>query len=102
MPPLNPDAPGPGQNLDRLRALLREMFQLDRGDLDFGLYRIMKLKSVEIVSFIDNDLLPQVKETLQLTSDAERADLARQRESARADARRAGYDPDTAPSATIA
>ncbi len=47
MAPLNPDAPGPGQNLDRLRALLREMFQLDRGDLDFGLYRIMNLKSAE-------------------------------------------------------
>ena len=77
------------------------MFQLDRGDLDFGLYRIMKLKSAEIVSFLDNDLLPQVKETLHLTGDAERADLARQRESARADARRAGYDPDKAPSATI-
>ena len=101
MAPLNPDAPGPGQNLDRLRVLLREMFQLDRGDLDFGLYRIMSLKSAEIVSFLDNDLLPQVKDTLQLTSDAERAGLAKQRESARADARRAGYDPDKAPSATI-
>ena len=101
MAPLNPDAPGPEQNLDRLRVLLREMFQLDRGDLDFGLYRIMNLKSAEIVSFLDNDLLPQVKETLKLTSDAERADLVKQRESARADARRAGYDPDAAPSPTI-
>ena len=34
-------APGAAEKLDRLRALLREMFQLDRGDLDFGLYRIM-------------------------------------------------------------
>ena len=41
-------APGAADKLDRLRALLREMFQLDRGDLDFGLYRIMNLKSVEI------------------------------------------------------
>ena len=55
----NPDAPGPEQNLDRLRALLREMFQLDRGDLDFGLYRIINLESAEIVSFLDNDLLPR-------------------------------------------
>ena len=29
-------APGAADKLDRLRALLREMFQLDRGDLDFG------------------------------------------------------------------
>ena len=32
---------------DRLKTLLREMFQLDRGDLDFGLYRIMNLKADE-------------------------------------------------------
>ena len=66
---MNPDAPGPEQSLDRLRTLLRKILQLDRGDLDFGLYRIMNLKSAEIVSFLDNDLLPQVKETLKLTSD---------------------------------
>ena len=42
-------APGAAGKLDRLRALLREMFQLDRGDLDFGLYRIMNLKSAEIL-----------------------------------------------------
>ena len=34
-------APGAEKNFDRLKTLLREMFQLDRGDLDFGLYRIM-------------------------------------------------------------
>ncbi len=51
--------------LDRLKALLREMFQLDRGDLDFGLYRIMNMKASEISAFLDNDLLPQVKEALE-------------------------------------
>ena len=42
------------------------MFQLDRGDLDFGLYRIMNLKSAEIAAFLENDLLPQVKTILNL------------------------------------
>ena len=41
-------APSSEEKLDRLRTLLREMFQLDRGDLDFGLYRIMNLKAGEI------------------------------------------------------
>ena len=58
-------APGAAGKLDRLRALLREMFQLDRGDLDFGIYRIMNLKAAEIATFLDHDLLPQVKATLQ-------------------------------------
>ena len=33
-------APGSAEKIERLKALLREMFQFDRGDLDFGLYRI--------------------------------------------------------------
>ena len=97
MPPVNPEALGPERNLDRLRVLLREMFQLDRGDLDFGLYRIMNLKSAEIVSFLDNDLLPQIKEKLQLTNDEERASLRRELEDARETARDLGVDPDRNP-----
>ena len=60
-----PPAPGSEGKLDRLKTLLREMFQLDRGDLDFGLYRIMNLKTAEIAAFLDNDLLPQVQEQAQ-------------------------------------
>ena len=52
------------EKFDRLKAILREMFQLDRGDLDFGLYRIMNLKAAEIEAFLDHDLLPQVKTAL--------------------------------------
>ena len=70
-----PPAPGSEEKLDRLRALLREMFQLDRGDLDFGLYRIMNLKTGEITAFLDNDLLPQVQDTLQGISAEDRAKL---------------------------
>ena len=88
---------GASDKLERLRTLLREMFQLDRGDLDFGLYRIMNLKSAEIASFLDNDLLPQVKEKLQLTSDAERARLQKELEDAREKARELGINPDTSP-----
>ena len=57
-------APGSSRNFDRLKTLLREMFHLDRGDLDFGLYRIMNLKAGEIEAFLEHDLLPQVKEVL--------------------------------------
>ena len=52
------------ENIQNLKAKLRELFQLDRGDLDFGLYRIMTMKSVEVNEFIDQRLLPQVTETL--------------------------------------
>ena len=90
-------APGAGGKLDRLRALLREMFQLDRGDLDFGLYRIMNLKAGEIAAFLDADLLPQVKTKLNLTSEEELASLEEDLDKARKSAQKLGFDPDTAP-----
>lgn len=68
-------APGSGEKLDRLKTLLHEMFQLDRGDLGFGLYRIMNLKAAEVTTFLDRDLLPQVKTAMRLTSNEERAGL---------------------------
>ena len=96
--PATPEpAPGATEKLDRLRALLRDMFQLDRGDLDFGLYRIMNLKSAEVESFLDNDLLPQVKNKLRLTSNEERAKLELELEEARGAARKLGLDPDSNP-----
>ena len=94
-------APGTGDHLDRLKALLREMFQLDRGDLDFGLYRIMNLKSTEIAAFLDEDLLPQVRTKLNLTSAEQRETLTKVLEYAREQAEASGYDPDGNPSPKI-
>jgi adenine-specific DNA-methyltransferase len=36
------------QKYEKLKALLKELFQLDQPDLDFGLYRIMHAKSTEV------------------------------------------------------
>ena len=68
-------APEAGEKFDRLKTLLREMFQLDRGDLDFGLYRIMNMKAGEIEAFLDRDLLPQVKTVLAGVADEERVQI---------------------------
>ena len=90
-------APGSEGKLDRLKTLLREMFQLDRGDLDFGLYRIMNLKTAEIAAFLDDDLLPQVQKKLNLTSAEDRARLEDELENARQTARQLRIDPDSSP-----
>ncbi len=47
---------------NRLKSLLCELFQFDREDLDFGIYRIINHKREEILKFLDEDLLPQVRE----------------------------------------
>ena len=87
----------PPEPFDRLKSLLREMFQLDRGDLDFGLYRIMAMKAGEIEAFLDRDLLPQVKEVLAGVADEDRIALEEALAEAREQARQLGVDPDEAP-----
>ncbi len=48
------------KNREKLKALLRELFQFDAADLDFGIYRIMNAKRNEIERFIEHDLLDAV------------------------------------------
>ena len=42
--------------LEKFQSLLRELFQFDCADLDFGIYRIMNHKRDVIERFITNDL----------------------------------------------
>jgi adenine-specific DNA-methyltransferase len=51
-------------SLKKLQDLLRQLFQIEAADLDFGLYRIMNAKRKEIMRFFDEELLPQVREEL--------------------------------------
>ena len=44
----------------KLSAKLKEIFQLEHADLDFGIYRILKLRKAELERFLDVELLPQV------------------------------------------
>ena len=85
------------EKFDRLKAILREMFQLDRGDLDFGLYRIMNLKAKEIEEFLDNDLLPQIRTALVGNIAGTQAALEEKLAEARTRASDLGIDPETAP-----
>jgi adenine-specific DNA-methyltransferase len=48
---------------DRFIQLLRELFQLNQPDLDFGLYKIMHAKSEEIEKFLTEDLLGVIATT---------------------------------------
>ena len=60
------------QKYEKLKTLLKELFQLDQPDLDFGLYRVMHAKSGEITQFLDKDLLPQVKQAFGAYQSADR------------------------------
>ena len=51
-------------NYEKLINILREIFQIDQADLDFGIYRIMNQKREEINEFLEYKLLPQVKKEI--------------------------------------
>lgn len=84
-------------NLEKLRGLLQELFQLDQADLDFGIYRIMNTKREEIVRFLDKDLLPQVQEAFEAYKPADKAILQEQLEQAIHQANSLGADPEQLP-----
>jgi adenine-specific DNA-methyltransferase len=82
---------------EKLKSLLRELFQLDQPDLDFGLYRIMHAKSAEVTQFLDRDLLPQVAEAFAQYKPADKADLEAELKKTIEQAKSFGNDPDTTP-----
>lgn len=50
---------------NKFKRLLEELFQFDRADLDFGIYRIMNSKRDEVSDFLEYELLPQVKKAFE-------------------------------------
>ena len=66
------------QKYEKLKSLLKELFQLDQPDLDFGLYRVMHAKSAEVSQFLDNDLLPQVRDAFEQYKIADKAELEKE------------------------
>jgi adenine-specific DNA-methyltransferase len=85
------------QKFERLKTLLKELFQLDQPDLDFGLYRIMHAKSAEVTKFLDEHLLPQVKEAFALYKSADKSELEKELAKIVAGAQAAGMDPEQSP-----
>ena len=51
--------------LPRLQALLRDLFQYDYADLDFGIYRLLRLKRAEVEAFLTEQLPRRVDEVFQ-------------------------------------
>jgi len=48
-------------NLQKFQQLLKDIFQFDCADLDFGIYRILNYKRKQIEKFIDEDLKTKVE-----------------------------------------
>ena len=52
------------ERLNRFISLLKQIFELDKSDLDFGIYRVMNLRKAQIEEFLTERLPQMVQETL--------------------------------------
>ncbi len=80
---------------EKLKSLLKELFQLDQPDLDFGLYRIMHAKAAEVTAFLERDLLPQVKAEFAQYKTADKSEIEAELAKAIDAARGLGVVPET-------
>ena len=66
--------------LEKFQSLLRELFQFDCADLDFGIYRVMNQKRAMIEAFIEKDLIESVSKELKKSALKEQGELVGQME----------------------
>ena len=85
------------QKHEKLKDLLKKLFQLDQPDLDFGLYRVMHAKSDEVSQFLDEDLLPQVRAAFDQYKTADKAELEKELQKVIAGIEAGGMNPDNSP-----
>ena len=52
------------ERMKRFTDLMRQIFELDKADLDFGIYRIMNIRKAEIERFLTEGLPEKVHDTL--------------------------------------
>jgi len=78
-----------------LKTKLRELFELDKSDLDFGIYRIIAAKNKEVTEFLDRQLKDVVRATLAAHGAGAAEQVQVDLDKAIAQARDLGVDPET-------
>lgn len=82
---------------EKLISLLKELFQSDQAELDFGMYKVINQRWDEINRFLEVKLFPQIKDAFSTYQSADRKILAAELYKAIEGAKAAGIDPDNAP-----
>ena len=77
-----------------LVAKLREIFQIDRPELDFGIYRILNARAGEINDYLENRLAEKVEAALAVGNAASTQQLQAEIQEAEKNARALKMNPD--------
>ena len=67
---------------NKLINKLKELFQLNQPDLDFGFYRIMHAKAEQVLEFIENDLLAEIQDAFGAVDEARKTQLKQELDNA--------------------
>mgnify|MGYP005749174661 CR=1 FL=1 len=59
----------------QLKDVLNEIFELDKADLDFGIYRIINQKRKQVTEFIDKQLPNDIKKALSETQSSDKTEI---------------------------
>lgn len=82
---------------DELVKKLKEIFQIDHPELDFGVYRILNCRAGEINDYLENRLKAKVAESLAASGAANMESLQKELHEKEAQYRADGINPDTVP-----
>lgn len=82
---------------DDLVRKLKEIFQIDRPELDFGVYRILNARVGEINDYLENGLKAKVAESLAASGAGNLEALQKELKDKEAQYRADGMDPDNVP-----
>lgn len=82
---------------DDLVKKLKEIFQIDRPELDFGIYRILNARAGEITDYLENRLKAKVAESLATAGDANLAQAKQELADAEKQATILGVSPSAVP-----
>lgn len=82
---------------DDLVSKLKEIFQIDKPQLDFGVYRILNARADEINDYLENRLKAKVAESLASAGNANVEQLQKELKDKEAQYRADGIEPDTVP-----
>lgn len=80
-------------NYENLQKVLKEIFEMDKADLDFGIYRIMNQKREQVMDFINNKLPKDIKDILAQTQSKDSVDIRAELDKAIKNAQDLGIDP---------
>ena len=82
---------------DDLVKKLKEIFQIDKPELDFGVYRILNARVVEINDYLENRLKAKIVQSLAASGAANKEGVQKELKEKEAQYRADGIDPDTVP-----